>query len=239
MANKKGPSNLGPAWDAMERALEPIAKRYARGQPISRVGINVNDAKVEGKFDPRTGNFRDKGKPNRCLVHLRYSGDRLVASYPPGEGRHTLGYSNIGLSPLMLAFVVVPALPAAPRLYRLHVEWKWMLVFVFPKPVVVPPRFQGPSPSGPPYSFDPGTGRLRAHKEPGSQELPPNPRYLEEEDAFVLPYVEAALVKLLPDDAKLQIPDHGGKQATVTYAQATAAIAEFLRTDPLRFPEVK
>jgi hypothetical protein len=180
----------------------------ARGRQIAENGRDP----ATPDFDEQSGFWADRGKwakPARWLLLLERTGpDSIVVSLPNNDhakriagGMNTAQKIHMGVSTRVLVAV------KEGGKYRLHEDFEWLLLFVFPDiPVNVA---QNDATSGDTASFDPSSGELLM------------------KDRYPQPYVIAQLFKVASNP-----PEYRQDGNRITYDQTTAAIVDFISVNP-------
>lgn len=144
-------------------------------------------------------------KPLRWIVHVAARDGGVVASLAGQHGDRRIAFANTkgGVSGMVLTRVV-PAIRLDDGTFAFHETWEWMLLLGFLP--ALPPGSSGQLLG----DFDPASGRLDYLGKPQ-------------------PYVAAALVALSEGD---DVFEHPKLAQSITYAQATTAVAALVQVDP-------
>lgn len=148
-------------------------------------------------------------KPPRLLVHLEKMATGVEARLPNLLANGVIAYANThaGRKVALINIRVIPVVQVAPNTYSAYEEWEWLLWFCF-----FPPLASGNS--GEVFkNFNPAQGTF-------------------EYQGRTQPYIAAGLVKLVADEDKFCYPNTDTPALTITYGEATRAIAELINIQP-------
>jgi hypothetical protein len=178
---------------------------------LNQIGSKVASLEKTRPINKETGFWDDPSdatnKPLRWFVHLDLTGDTVTASLPPGHGSHRLGAFNAAQGNSgAVTFRVIPVIRLGDKNYVFYETWEWMLLFCFLPALGVGSSAQLIE------NFDAATGAIQYRGQPQR-------------------YIAAALIGLtVEDDVFSEQID--GVTRSLTYGQATQAIATLLHVDP-------
>jgi hypothetical protein len=178
---------------------------------LNQIGSKVASLEKTRPVNKETGFWDDPSdatnKPLRWFVHLDLTGGTVTASVPPGHGSHRLGAFNAAQGNSgAVTFRVIPVIKLADKHYVFYETWEWMLLFCFLPALGVGSSAQLIE------NFDAATGSIQYRGQPQR-------------------YIAAALISLTVDDDVFS-EQIDGVTRSLTYGQATQAIAMLLHVDP-------
>lgn len=183
-----------------------------RGVQFNQSGRDIKKLDDKRKIDQTTGFWADAsyvtGKPPRWLVHLDATGKEIEARVPSEHRSGVIGYANTkGGNSGALSVRILPVLKLADGKFQEVEHWEWLLLFCFPGGLK-------PGSSGEAFeNFDVASGTLT---------------YLKQAQ----PYIFSALLCLNSPEDELTT-EVGGSLKTITYREATSALAKLIHVAPL------
>lgn len=178
---------------------------------IKQCGIKKPSLAKTRPINEETGFWNEPGdatnKPLRWFVHLELGEGTVFASIPPGHGAHRLGAFNAAQGDTGAVTIrIIPVIKVADNKYTFYEAWEWMLLFCF-----LPALGVGSSAQLLEH-YDAATGAVQYKGQPQR-------------------YIAAALIGLTVEDDVFSAQIDGATRS-VTYGQATKAIATLLHVDP-------
>lgn len=209
------PLNL--MWDSEPRerrrkqvvsALEGVISNY--NLDLNQPGIKKNPLWNTRPTSQATGYWQDPNdatnKPLRWLLHLDLTSERLSAQVPVQHGARRIAFVNTSQGKSGSVLVrIVPAMKVAADRFEFFETWEWLLLLCFLPNLPVGSAAQLLE------NFDPVTGILT---------------YMGQQQR----YISAALIAL--NDAEATYTTEVSETVkTITYSEATAALAALLHVD--------